>query len=551
MSSTTTQWRKSIQILSKKYGLTLRADAAQFLKTLLAESEMDTDAELVAAISAIAQAYLSHQGNTGSIVDAKALQSVVEALRNAAKRDEDMREGEGEDADVDAAALKSVKEMKPHFHIIDLWKVAKWDFSMQEKAFLRSNEALQLHATAAMQTHILSDRFNIIKQRIMRNEHFRPPTFATGNQTDYYEITPIKNLNGCKPGEYLLFGMLTQMEEGKHHLEDVGGFIELEFTGAVARTVGLFTHNCFVLVEGEYTNRKTFSVSMMGMPPNETRAQTLSTFGYNADIFGAPREVNTIAAIEKLEKEAVNVSIVVLSDVWLDDAKVIAKLRLLFEGYSSRGFIPLAFVFMGNFASRSYIYNGANYEEYKDLFKTLADLLHEFPTIYKVSRLIFVPGPQDPWGGAILPRPAIPEVFLQRIRAKLPGVVFTSNPARIKYCNQEIVLFREDLMSKMRRNCIIPPDEEQEAELKEHLARTILQQVHLSPLPVDIQPRYAAFDHTLRLYPLPQLLVLADKYDAYKVEYDGTQCMNPGSFGNQGTFVTYCPSDREIEMCSV
>jgi DNA polymerase epsilon subunit 2 len=40
---------------------------------------------------------------------------------------------------------------------------------------------------------------------------------------------PIIHLKGKKPGSYLLFGMLTQIEEGKLHLEDPDAFIQLLF----------------------------------------------------------------------------------------------------------------------------------------------------------------------------------------------------------------------------------------------------------------------------------------------------------------------------------
>ncbi|KAJ3026377.1 UNVERIFIED_CONTAM: DNA polymerase epsilon subunit 2 [Siphonaria sp. JEL0065] len=553
--SVNAQWRKSVQILSKKFGLTLRADAATYLKELIQESELDSDLELSQAMDAIAQAYMHHQGNAGQIINGKSLKDVVESLRANQSHSQGAmqnQQGAGEGGEIGAdgqmdveSIVRGIREMRPYFHVIDLFKVNKWDYCTQERAFIRSNQALQLHATASLSSKMLRDRYELIKQRIMRNENFRPPTFAAAKNEDYYEITPIKNLSGCKPGSYLLFGMLTQMSEGRHHLEDPGAFIELEFTGKIQTTIGLFTHNCFVLVEGEYTDRKTFRVVMMGLPPSETRDQAISMFGYNPDIFGAPREANTITTIGQFEKDAVNVSFVILSDVWLDDPKVLAKLRLLFEGYSTRAYIPLSFIFIGNFTSRPYIFNGSDFNEYKDAFKTFADLIHEFPDLNRTCQFVFVPGPSDPWGGNMIPRPPIPEVFLARMRGRIPNAVFASNPARIKYCNQEIVIFREDLMSKMRRNCIIPPDEEQEPELKIHLAKTIMEQSHLCPLPIDIQPRYAAFDHGLRLYPLPHLIVLADKYDAYCADMEGCQSINPGSFGNQGCFMTYSPSDMQ------
>ncbi|KAJ3357643.1 DNA polymerase epsilon subunit 2 [Entophlyctis luteolus] len=563
-------WRRTVQILSKKYGLTLRADAAALLKDLLAESSdvATNERRLMDVVDDIAQSYIHRQGavagSAGQIVEAKVLREVLAKLTL-------------NDADTLGSAPDDIRAMQMFLHVVDLFKVPKWEYCVEARAFVRSSEPLQLHATAAIQSHVLRDRYELIKQRVMRNENFRPPTFAAARNTDFYEITPIKNLTGSAPGAYLLFGMLTRMAEGKHHLEDTTSFIELEFAGEVVvcssfvflkvmKTVGMFTHGCFVLVEGEYTNRQTFRATMMGMPPVETRAQTIATFGRNADIFGAPREATSNAKTLLREREAVNVSFVVLSDIWLDDAKVLAKLRFLFEGYMNHGVIPLAFIFIGNFTSKPYIYNSSNYENYKELFKALADLIHDFPEINRTSQFVFVPGPTDPWGGKTIPRPPLPDVFLARIRAKVQNAVFTSNPARIKYCTQEIVVFREDLVSKMRRNCIVPPDEHQESGLKVHvriylLAKTLIAQSHLCPLPVDVQPRYAAFDHTLRLYPLPHLLVLADKYDAYDYHDkpgDGadadsgfTQCINPGSFGNHGTFMTYTPCDQEVQMCTV
>ncbi|KAJ3382906.1 DNA polymerase epsilon subunit 2, partial [Entophlyctis sp. JEL0112] len=425
-------WRRTVQILSKKYGLTLRADAAALLKDLLAESSdvATNERRLMDVVDDIAQSYIHRQGSAGQIVEAKVLREVLAKLTL-------------NDADTLGSAPDDIRAMQMFLHVVDLFKVPKWEYCVEARAFVRSSEPLQLHATAAIQSHVLRDRYELIKQRVMRNENFRPPTFAAARNTDFYEITPIKNLTGSAPGAYLLFGMLTRMAEGKHHLEDTTSFIELEFAG---------------------------------------EAKTLLR-----------------------EREAVNVSFVVLSDIWLDDAKVLAKLRFLFEGYMNHGVIPLAFIFIGNFTSKPYIYNSSNYENYKELFKALADLIHDFPEINRTSQFVFVPGPTDPWGGKTIPRPPLPDVFLARIRAKVQNAVFTSNPARIKYCTQEIVVFREDLVSKMRRNCIVPPDEHQESGLKVHLAKTLIAQSHLCPLPVDVQPRYAAFDHTLRLYPLPHL----------------------------------------------
>ena len=47
----------------------------------------------------------------------------------------------------------------------------------------------------------------------------------------------------------------------------------------------------------------------------------------------------------------------------------------------------------------------------------------------------------------------------------------------------------------------------------------------------------------LRLYPLPDVLVLADKCDAYNLTYEGCTTFNPGSFVTTDfSFLVYRPS---------
>lgn len=56
-------------------------------------------------------------------------------------------------------------------------------------------------------------------------------------------------------------------------------------------------------------------------------------------------------------------------------------------------------------------------------------------------------------------RPAIPNSITEEIRKKIPQAIFTSNPCRIQYCTQEIVIFREDIVTKMCRNCVKFPED--------------------------------------------------------------------------------------------
>ena len=57
-------------------------------------------------------------------------------------------------------------------------------------------------------------------------------------------------------------------------------------------------------------------------------------------------------------------------------------------------------------------------------------------------------------GSSALPRRPILSSFTTNLRAKIPKVYFTSNPCRLKFFDQEIVIFREDTMARMLRNTV-------------------------------------------------------------------------------------------------
>lgn len=178
---------------------------------------------------------------------------------------------------------------------------------------------------------------------------------------------------------------------------------------------------------------------------------------------------------------------------------------------------------------------------------------------------MFVPGPLDITVNSVLPYRPILSTFVTKLKARLPKAHFASNPCRIKFFNQEIVIFREDLMSKMLRHIVgVKPDVKSD-DMKRYvssnclsieetvltgiqLVQTILDQGHLCPLSSQIQPTLADFDHTLRLYPLPTTLILADKYDRYSLTYTGCHVFNPGSFvGRNLSWSAYKPAEANSE----
>jgi DNA polymerase epsilon subunit 2 len=85
-----------------------------------------------------------------------------------------------------------------------------------------------------------------------------------------------------------------------------------------------------------------------------------------------------------------------------------------------------------------------------------------------------VPGPLDITVNGTLPRQHLLSVFVNRLKTKVPKIHFASNPCRIKFFDQEIVIFREDSMARMLRNAVgVKPGVNSE-DLKRYVGDSVL-----------------------------------------------------------------------------
>ena len=92
-------------------------------------------------------------------------------------------------------------------------------------------------------------------------------------------------------------------------------------------------------------------------------------------------------------------------------------------------------------------------------FDALADLIAAYPLISRSTHFLFVPGPLDITMNTTLPRRPLLSTLVGRLKTKVPKAHFGTNPCRLKFFDQEIVIFREDLMARMLRNVVgVKPD---------------------------------------------------------------------------------------------
>ncbi|KAG9015440.1 DNA-directed DNA polymerase epsilon, subunit B [Tulasnella sp. JGI-2019a] len=531
--------RKAIilKVFTRKYQLSLKPGAIEYLLSILSEHEIE-DEQIQDAMEYVAKEYMK-QDDCTTIVNRENLEKIYALMQLG-----------GQDAGATQNTLLDPDELDPeqHLYFVNAREMPRWLYSNERKAFEKSEGKPNLGGAPAARAQFLRDRHNIIKQVVLRNENFSPPAIAGRDRDNYLKLTSTKNLLGRTGERFLLFGMLTHAQDGRLCLEDPEGKVILDIS-ETGPSEGLFTEGCFVLVEGDYTEEEIFQVIAMGHPPSERRAAARSIYGH-IDFLG--KGATTVAEDDQFADgmhRFQDLAFMCASDLWLDKPKTLRGLRKILDGYVENNFVPRLFIFCGNFTSKDVGQgSGLDLIRYQENFDQLADLLTSYPRIVSESHFLFIPGPLDPWGSSTLPRPPIPTSFTSRLASKLPKAHFGSNPCRIKFCGQEIVVFRHDLMAKMLRNLVGVKPEVDSGDLKRYLVQTILDQCHLSPFMLSVQPTIWEEDHALRLYPMPTSVILADKYERYELTYEGCHVFNPGTF--QGTlfgFSTYYPATGRSE----
>ncbi|MCJ1366198.1 DNA-directed DNA polymerase epsilon, subunit B [Acarospora aff. strigata] len=373
----------------------------------------------------------------------------------------------------------------------------------------------------------------------------------------------------------------------------------------------------------------------VGGPPCERREVTLGIknvggegtagggggFGW-VDFLGVGSERAVGASMRRMEQQVLGRGaaaqtskgrrlVVIIGEVNLDSSKTQEALRTVLGVYAVESLenSPMTFVLVGNFVQYAVMAGGGSGGsiEYKEYFDSLASTLAEFPSILQNATFIFVPGDNDPWASSFsagaatpLPRRGVPDLFTSRIKRafvtanseaeKGPGkktdgeAIWTTNPCRISLFGptQEIVVFRDDLSGRLRRNAIrfkAPEREEPATQVQsvsngdaqdmdfDHsveaaeshiptantrsadpsfkvlpdllsarkLVKTILDQGYLSPFPLSARPVLWDYVGALQLYPVPTALILMDpEAPPFAVTYEGCHVMNPGKLVAEG-----------------
>uniref|UniRef100_A0A0K0D0K6 DNA polymerase epsilon subunit n=1 Tax=Angiostrongylus cantonensis TaxID=6313 RepID=A0A0K0D0K6_ANGCA len=415
------------------------------------------------------------------------------------------------------------------FNVFDAFSLPRFVFDANYGKMLLVKEVPKVISSVDRATEARRHRFQLVAQRISRCKQLQSIKFST-----------VESLLGSahRQNDVVVVGMLSQQKSHCYHIEDLTGSVQVEFSVETRFQHGMFTEGSVAIFQGSYDST-LLTVREVAFVPLESAEETRVVFG-NVNWFGGDDLVAFRCNVKLCvaERSNPNVQIVILSDVHLNNSRVMQALYHMLSGFSADP--PLAFILCGNFCSRPR-QRGAM-ELLHAGFRRLANQLNDFASSFASTHFVFVPGPDDPCLNLVLPRPHLPGVLFNYFE-QIPNCIFATNPVRMQYACQEIVVFRNDLVEKMCRfaSFIVIVFVEKAVVL-----------VHLSPLPTHIAPVLWEFDHVMSLYPLPDVLVVADKFRSFAEIQAETLVCNPGSFSN-GTFGfhVYLPFERKIEDSAV
>ena len=365
------------------------------------------------------------------------------------------------DDDDDDKDNDQTRDPRRWLKIIGAFEQPRLLYNSTQKHFEPIGRPPSLLPDPGQKTSLFRHRYNIIHQRLLRNESFQISTVGTSRTSTLqrsssimttaqqaYKLTPIANLLGRSGSNHLLLGLLTLSPTGMLTIGDLSGSIALDIRHArpVPEGGAWFTPGMIVLVDGIYEEEGSavgpalggdagiggtiggrFIGFSVGGPPCERRDVTLGVgnngagklsagagFGW-VDFLGVGSERGSGTKMRRLEQRTLKRAsvqnstegrgrMVIMGEVDLASAKVLQALKKILGLYAAEPFdqSPMVVVLMGNFAKYAVMAGGGGGGsiEYKEYFDSLATVLSDYPSILQSATFIFVPGDNDPWASA-------------------------------------------------------------------------------------------------------------------------------------------------------
>lgn len=385
------------------------------------------------------------------------------------------------------------KDARSWMKVIGAFEQRRLVYNVGKKQFETSTSAPSLFPHPSHKTHLFRARYNLVHQRLLRNESFQTPSFAVplvatlqrssstvSTAQQAYKLTPVANLLGRSGTSHLLLGLLAIAPTGELSIADLSGSIALDIQHArpVPEDGAWFAPGMIVLVDGIYEEEGNSSGSggvggtiggrfvgiSIGGPPCERREVTLGTghgkgksdvtagggFGW-VDFLGIGSERAQGPRMRRIEQRLTGLGqvglessgrsrIIVMTEPHLDVPRTFEALRKVFGIYAAQPTegVPLVIIMTGNFVQHAVMSEGGSGGsiEYKEYFDRLASVLSDYPSVLQMTTFVFVPGDNDPWASAFsagaattIPREGVPELFTSRVRRAFANANFEAELA--------------------------------------------------------------------------------------------------------------------------
>jgi DNA polymerase epsilon subunit 2 len=368
-------------------------------------------------------------------------------------------------------------------------------------------------------------------------------------------MTPVESLVG-NPGQKLTFGLMSRVPDDKERrwvIEDLHKVYPVDLQ--VHESDHIMTDGSFVLAEGEVVGGN-FVVKSLEVPEAISRGVSFDKDLIPVQAFGGNLSDEQLRILDRHEHDGAEGMFVIITEVHLDNPRVIEKLTELFQGYEDAT-PPEAYIFMGSFCSSTFVQSADGVRSYKEGFERLKFMMRSLQNHVKSgTRFVFIPGPKDP-GAQSLPRMPLTGFLTSDIAKDVPNVFMASNPCRIRHFSRELVFFRHDVLRLLRRHEILPLRDPSTGgapspqHLREEMVRFLADQAHLVPLPLEESNILWSYDYALRLYPLPHATFIGGVSEAFDCKYlDSTFC-SVGPFFRDASFYAYYPGKDVLEPCDV
>lgn len=322
----------------------------------------------------------------------------------------------GVDDDVETAdEAETKRDARGYLKIVSAFQQPRLMYSTSKKNMELITTPASPFPPISHKVAMFRNRYNIVHQRLMRNESFqitsftstkaRPSLARTASDAatiqQAYKITPISNLLGRSGTSHLLLGLLANSATGDLAITDLSGSVVLDLS--IARPVpeegAWFCPGMIVLIDGTYEEdgsnnsnlgggggvggqiKGKFLADTIAGPPAERRDATLGTvgkanltsahtsvgagFGW-VDFLGVGSEKAIGTLMRRVQKRMLTSDdlgsdnqskrrkFAMLGECHLDSPRTLEAIRAILASYTSSGEVgdrPLSIVLMGNFVS--------------------------------------------------------------------------------------------------------------------------------------------------------------------------------------------------------